>query len=93
VIEKNDDKIDAIICNRVEGHPTPIEGSTKERCSKCGLEVWITPKTMEVKIRAGAKIVCIPCILPELKRVHELVVTPGQLEEAANHIRKEIQKN
>jgi superfamily II helicase len=92
-MSETDKKIDAIVCNRVEGHPTPIEGSMKEHCSKCGFEVWITPKTVEVKIRAEAKIVCIPCILPELKKDPEFFITPSQVEEAADHIKKEIQKN
>lgn len=94
MIKKNDGKIGAIICDRVADHPTPlIEESLKEHCSECGLEVWITPKTLEVKNRTGAKVVCIPCILPRLKAGSELAITPGQIEEAAEHIRKEIQKN
>ena len=93
MIEDNDEKIDAIVCHRVADRPTPLEGSLKERCSKCGSEVWISPKTLEVKTRTGVEIVCVRCILPKLKAGSELAITPGQIEEAAEHIRKEIQKN
>jgi len=54
-----------IICSRRETVEHPIEDSNLLICSRCGKEVWISPRTYEFYTNEAydAEIICTDCYL------------------------------
>ena len=63
-----------VLCNLVEHGPSGVYGSTRERCSGCNKEVWLSPATRETVERASResgqpyKFLCLLC---GERRLHE----------------------
>lgn len=82
----DDDKV-YICCSRVSEPPARlVEGSSKDICSVCQSEVWISPATKKTKEERQGIILCIPCAVKkaeETKEVHEIEISEGQKVEIA----------
>jgi hypothetical protein len=55
------------------------DGTITDRCSRCGVEVWLAPSGQQLKAKGGI-LVCLPCGLPMAER-QGVQVTKEQLEE------------
>lgn len=90
-----DDDKTVILCNRVANVPSPgIDGCTRDRCSRCAEEVWISPTTQMIKESDKAIVMCFECAGPEIKKTGaKIEIRPSQIEEVRNQIRRNIAKN
>lgn len=46
---------------RVEDLKIPVSGSTKDKCSECGKEIWVGPNVLLHPKAKSAKKVCVQC--------------------------------
>lgn len=88
-----DDKV-YICCSRVTDPPMVIiEGSSKDVCSICSEEVWISPATKATKEERQGIILCIECAMKkaeESKEKLEVEVSEGQKVEIARQAHSEF---
>lgn len=89
----DDDKV-YICCSRVDDPPIHlVEGSTKEVCSVCQSEVWISPATKQTKEERQGIILCIPCAVKKAeasKEVNTIEISEGQKAEIASEVHGDI---
>jgi flavoprotein len=81
-----------VACFRVadtkKGHV--VEGVTRDKCTKCGEEVFISPETAIRKNEIKAAIYCVQCAIERVKQSERVALIPpseGQIEE----LRKDIE--
>lgn len=81
----------AIVCMRVEAVETPVLGSIKEVCAKCGEEIWIDPLMLAAAAEEGyaGVLVCLECYdWPQSKQeIREAV------ERSLDLIQKRVERN
>ena len=84
-----------VVCQRISDLPkSGIDGTEKDICSKCRSEVWISPRTKQIKIEKNGVTVCMVCTLPEMieKKVH-FHLTDEQMQEVDEQVRRDVQNN
>jgi hypothetical protein len=90
---EEDDKV-YICCSRVNDPPKIIiEGSTKERCTACSEEVWISPSTLKTKEERQGVILCLPCAKEKASKSStppKVEISPKQLDEIVWRLHTEI---
>jgi hypothetical protein len=88
-----DDKV-YICCSRVSDPPMVIiEGSTKDICSICSEEVWISPATKQTKEDHDGIVLCIPCAMKkadESEETPEVMISEVQKKEIARKSHSEF---
>lgn len=88
-----DDKV-YICCSRVTDPPMVIiEGSSKDTCSICSEEVWISPGTKKTKEERQGIILCIQCAMVEAEKAKEkpkVEISEAQMIEIAQHSHSEF---
>jgi hypothetical protein len=72
-----------IVCIRVNDSREVVAGATRQQCSRCLAEVWLSPSSAQSLV-PGDTLLCNWCIaaagIP--LKIH---VLPGQLDEIARH--------
>ena len=84
-MSESGEQIGYYLAQRVADMPKPPISATKRKCSKCGLDVWVSNKTLEKADKL--KLICPQCfttlkrdditldILPEtIEEVYELII-------------------
>lgn len=67
IVEKADQEQLAIACLPTKFGPTAVEGSKIVDCEDCKQKVWISPATYSMWQSCAAPIVCVECLVSELK--------------------------
>lgn len=89
----DDDKV-YICCSRVTDPPIVlIEGSSKDICSICSEEVWISPGTKKTKEEHQGIVLCIQCAMKKAEEAKEkptVEISEAQRIEIAQHSHSEF---
>jgi hypothetical protein len=70
------------------GEKTPVQGSTRLKCSACGTPVWISPSAYRLYV-AGLRVICERCVPPGA----EVGITEETLKEIATAVHGHRNRN
>lgn len=90
-----DDDTVYVCCSRVRDQiKTIIEGSTKDICSVCKEEVWISPATKKTKDERAGVVLCLYCAEEKIKKEKDdkpkVEVSDDQVQEIIGQVHKEF---